>query len=112
MNMEAELDNNRSTFSSIIIFCLGTVLGGFVATVVIREAVPLRDHYVAIIISFVSSGILICGLIAWYFKVIKACKVAFGQKGGSIINTIMSFLLVSVCLLYIIVVSIFYMAIA
>ncbi len=106
------MKNDRSVFSSIAIFCFGTVLGGFVATVVIREAVPLRDHYLAIIISFVCSGVLIAGLIAWYFKVIKACKVAFGEKGGSIINTIMSFLLVSVCLLYIIVVSIFYMAIA
>ncbi len=110
--MEAELDKDSNVFSSIIIFCLGTVLGGFVATVAIREAVPLRDHYLAIIISVVCSGVLICGLIAWYFKVIKACKIAFGQKGGAIINTIMSFLLVSVCLLYIIVVSIFYMAIA
>lgn len=106
------MDNERSILTSIAIFCFGTVMGAFVATVVIREAVPLRDHYVAIIISFACSSVLIIGLIIWYFKVIKASKIAFGQKGGTIINTIMSFLLVSISLLFIMVVSIFYMAIA
>lgn len=104
--------NNRNILTSIALFCFGTVFGAFFATIVIREAVPLRDHYVMIGISFVSSAVLVIGLIAWYFKVVNSCKKAFGEKGGGIINTIMSFLLVSISLLYILVVSIFYMAIA
>lgn len=87
------------------------VLGAFVAVIVIREAVPLRDHYIAIIICSVFASIIVFGLILWYLKVVNSCRKAFGEKGGTIINTIMSFLLVSISLLYILVVGIFYMAI-
>ncbi len=104
--------NNKSIFTSITIFFFGTVFGSFFATIVIREAVPLRDHYVMIIISFVSSAILMLGLLFWYFKVVNSCKKVFGEKGGGMISSIMSFLLVSIGIFYLLVVSIFYMAIA
>ena len=103
---------NKSVFTSVAIFFFGTVFGSFFATIVIREAVPLRDHYVMIIISFVSSAILMLGLLFWYFKVVNSCKKVFGEKGGGMINIIMSFLLVSIGIFYVLVVSIFYMAIA
>lgn len=104
--------NNKGLLYTIFTFCFGVVLGAFVATIVIREAVPLRDHYVAIIISFVFSSIIILCLIVWYMRLVNSCKRAFGEKGGRIINSIISFMVVSISLLYILVVSIFYMAIA
>ena len=104
--------NNKSIFASITIFFFGTVFGSFFATIVIREAIPLRDHYVMIIISFVSSAILMLGLLFWYFKVVNSCKKVFGERAGGMINSIMSFLLVSIGIFYLLVVSIFYMAIA
>ncbi len=104
--------SNKNLLVTILSFFFGTVFGSFFATIVIREAVPLRDHYVMIIFSFVSSAILMLGLLFWYFKVVNSCKKVFGEKGGGMINTIMSFLLISLGIFYILVVSIFYMAIA
>ncbi len=103
---------SKSVLTSVAIFFFGTVFGSFFATIVIREAIPLRDHYVMISMSFVSSAILMSGLLFWYFKVVNSCKKVFGEKGGGMINSIMSFLLVSIGIFYLLVVSIFYMAIA
>ncbi len=102
--------NNLTT--AIFTFCFGLVVGGFFATIAIREAIPLRDHYKAIIISGVLAAIVVSALIRWYFKVVRLCYQVLGAKGGGMINSILSFLLVSIVLLFLLVVGIFYAAIA
>jgi len=104
--------NNNLFKSTIFAFCFGVVVGCFVATIVIREAVPLRDHYQVIIISSIFAVIIGAALIMWYFKVVNVCYKVLGNKGGGMINTIMSFLLVSIVLIFLLVVGIFYAAIA
>jgi hypothetical protein len=102
-------DNFKST---IFAFCFGVVVGSFIATIVIREAIPLRDHYKVIILTSIFAMIIVAALIIWYFKVVNGCYKVLGPKGGGMINTILSFLLVSIVLLFLLVVGIFYAAIA
>lgn len=104
--------NNKSLLSVIFTFCFGVAFGTFFTIIVIREAVPLREHYVAMAACSILALIITAGLIFWYFKVINASRKAFGEKGGGIINTILSFLLVSIVLIFVLVVGIFYAAIA
>lgn len=104
--------NNRNVSSPIFSFCFGVVFGTFLTIIVIREAFPLRDHYVALVVCSILAVIIASVLIFWYFKVINASRAAFGEKGGGIINTILSFLLVSIVLIFVLVVGIFYAAIA
>lgn len=104
--------NNNTLASTIFTFCFGAVVGGFIAVIAIREAIPLRDHYMAILISSILAVVIVTALIIWYLKVVKICYKVLGAKGGSMINTILSFLLVSIVLLFLLVVGIFYAAIA
>ena len=103
---------NNNFISTIFAFCFGTVLGAFVATITIREALPLREHYIAIIISAVLSIIIVIGLILWYFNVVNSCRRILGQRGGRLCNSILSFLIVSIAILFILIVGIFFAAIA
>jgi uncharacterized Tic20 family protein len=98
--------------STIFTFCFGVVVGGFLTIIAIREAIPLRDHYMAILVSSIFAVFIVAALILWYFKVVKVCYKVLGEKGGGMINTILSFLLVSIVLLFLVVVGIFYAAIA
>jgi len=104
--------DNKSLSSVIFAFCFGVAFGTFFTIIVIREAVPLREHYVALVVCSILAFIIITVLIWWYFRVINASRKAFGEKGGGIINTILSFLLVSIVLIFVLVVGIFYAAIA
>jgi len=104
--------NNRSLLSIISSFCFGVTFGVFFTIIVIREAFPLREHYIALSVCSVLAVIITLVLIVWYFRVLSASRRAFGEKGGGIINTILSFLLVSIILIFILIVGIFYAAIA
>lgn len=103
--------SNKKLISTILTFCFGFITGVFFTIIVIREAFPLRDHYIALMVCGVSGAFIVLVLILWYFRVVNASKRILGDKGGGIINTILSFLLVSVALLFIVVVGIFYAAI-
>jgi hypothetical protein len=96
----------------ILTFCFGVFVGGFLSIVVIREAIPLRDHYLMIGIISAAGSIVVLVLIGWYFRVIKICRTAFGDKGGGVINSLLSFLVVSTALMFMVIVGIFYAAIA
>jgi hypothetical protein len=63
------------------------------------------------IISALGSVILLV-IIGWYFRVIRVCQTAFGEKGGGVINSLLSFLVVSTALMFMVIVGIFYAAIA
>jgi hypothetical protein len=48
----------------------------------------------------------------WYLRVVNICRQMLGPKGGEMINAILTFQLVSNALLILILMSIFYAAIA
>ncbi|MDZ7292582.1 MAG: hypothetical protein ONB44_02075 [candidate division KSB1 bacterium] len=104
--------NNSKILTNLAIFFFGLAVGGFTAITVVREAVPLRDHVWMIGISLACAVPIVGGLIFWYLRVIDTCRRVLGAKGGEMINAILTFQVVSVCLLFMILLSIFYAAIA
>jgi hypothetical protein len=104
--------NNSRIFANLAIFSFGLTVGGFAAVTVVREAVPLRDHVWAIGISLVLAVPILVGLTFWYLRVVNACRRVLGAKGGEVINAILTFQVVSNVLLLLILMSIFYAAIA
>jgi uncharacterized Tic20 family protein len=104
--------NNSKILGTLGIFFFGLAVGGFAAVTVVREAVPLRDHVWAIGISIACAVPILIGLIVWYLRVTEACRRVLGAKGGEMINAILTFQLISNCLLLLILMSIFYAAIA
>lgn len=103
---------NNKILSFVFSFCFGVIVGAFMATIIVREAVPLRDHFKVILLASSLGAVIFLGLLFWYLKVVSTCKKAFGEKGGRVISNIISFVVVSTILGFIVVVAIFYAAIA
>lgn len=97
---------------TIFVFLFGLSVGGFFAVAVVREAVPLSNHVWAIGFSLLFGIPIIGGLVFWHLQLIKACRKAFGPKGGEIISHILSYQVVSMFLVMVIVISIMFAAIA
>ena len=95
-------------FSRVLIFFAGFCLGGFIAVTVIREALPLRDHVVIIVIYTLYVIPIIIALTFWYLKIIKSCRQMYGEEKGSFIGTIISFIWISVLVIFILVIGIYY----
>jgi hypothetical protein len=104
--------NNSKILKIIAVFAFGLVVGGFGAVTVVREAVPLQSHVWAIGVSLACAVPILLGLIMWYLRVVNVCQQMLGPKGGQMINAILTFQLVSNALLILILMSIFYAAIA
>ena len=96
---------------AMLFFFFGLSVGGFTTVAVIREAVPLRDHVWAIGLSLVTGAPVIFLMFLWYRSLIKSLLLAFGQKGGSIISSILTFQIVATILIFLVIVSIFFAAI-
>ncbi len=94
------------------VFFFGLAVGGFFSVTVIREAVPLRDHVWMIALSLAFGIPIILGLVFWYIHVVKVTQKALGPKGGELISQLIGFQLASTVLIFIILLSIFYAAIA
>ena len=103
------LDNK--IISRILIFLAGFCLGGFIAVSIIREALPLRDHAYIIVIYTIYTIPIIVALAYWYVKIIKSCNQIFGEDKGSFIGTILSFILLSVLVIFILVIGMYYTAV-
>ncbi|MBC8184186.1 hypothetical protein H8E88_24090 [candidate division KSB1 bacterium] len=103
------LDNK--IFSKILLFFSGFCLGGFLAVSIIREALPLRDHVVIIVIYVIYLIPIIIALTYWYVKIIQSCRQMFGEEKGSFIGTILSFILLSVLVIFILVIGMYYTAV-
>lgn len=103
--------SHSAILKNLAIFFSGVAVGGFLAVTVVREAVPLRDHVWVIGICVACAVPILGGLIYWYFRVIAACRRVLGAKGGEMINTILTFQLVSTAVVIMILMSIFYAAI-
>jgi hypothetical protein len=104
--------NNSKILANFAIFAFGLAVGSFAAVTVVREAVPLRDHVWAIAISVVCAVPILIALAFWYLRVVSACRRVLGVKGGEVITAILTFQIVSNVLLLLILMSIFYAAIA
>jgi hypothetical protein len=105
------LDNSKIV-KILAVFSFGLAVGGFGAVTVVREAVPLQSHVWAIGISVACAVPILAGLVVWYLRVVNTCRELLGPKGGQMINAILTFQLVSNALLILILMSIFYAAIA
>ena len=103
--------NNSKILANLGIFSFGVAVGSFAAVTVVREAIPLRDHVWAIGISVAFAVPILAALAVWYLRVVSACRRVLGAKGGEVINTILTFQVVSIALLFLILMSIFYAAI-
>ena len=103
---------NSKVLSKILIFLFGFCLGGFIAVSIVREAVPLRDHYYIVVIYSIYIIPIIVALIVWYINIIRSCRKILGDEKGDFIGTILTYVLVSVLVIFILVIGIFYTAIA
>jgi hypothetical protein len=98
-------------FSRILIFFTGFCIGGFLAVTVIREALPLRDHIVIIVIYTLYIIPIIVALTYWYIKIVKSCRQMFGEEKGSFVGTIISFIWISVLVIFVLVIGMYYTAV-
>ena len=98
--------------NSIIFFVLGVLFGGFVSLTVLREAIPLRSHVYMIAITGISIIPLSIALFVWYLNILKSVNRAFGTKGGNIIGTLLTFIVVTNIIVFIVVTALFFAAIA
>jgi hypothetical protein len=104
--------NGSKILKVLAVFSFGLAVGGFGAVTVVREAVPLQSHVWAIGTSLACAVPILLGLVFWYLRVVNVCRQMLGPKGGEMINAILTFQLVSNALLILILMSIFYAAIA
>jgi hypothetical protein len=95
-------------FSKIAIFIFGFCLGGFISVSIIREAVPLRDHVYVIGIYIIYILPIIAALFFWHKSIIKAGMEIFGEEKGDFLGTIFTFIDVSILVILILVIGIFY----
>ncbi|MEK7726830.1 MAG: hypothetical protein AAB354_00385 [candidate division KSB1 bacterium] len=93
-------------------FVFGLCLGGFLAVTVVREAIPLRDHVWAIGLALLTGAPMITIMYMWFKSLLKKVRVVLGEKGGDVISSILTFQLVALLIIFLIVISILYAAIA
>jgi len=101
--------SNLST--SFVTFLFGLLLGSFGTAFVIREVFPLREHYLAILIALVAGGPILLILFLWYLSIIRYAQRVFGQRGGEVIGRLLTFIIVSISVFFILVMGIFYAAV-
>lgn len=93
-------------------FVFGFCLGGFLAVTVVREAIPLRDHVWAIGLSLLTGAPIIVIMYMWFKSLLRKVRVVLGEKGGDVISSILTFQLAALLIIFLIVISILYAAIA
>ena len=93
-------------------FVFGFCLGGFLAVTVVREAIPLRDHVWAIGLSLLTGAPIIVIMYMWFKSLLRKVRVVLGDKGGDVISSILTFQIAALLIIFLIVISILYAAIA
>ncbi len=94
------------------VFLLGLLLGAFVTTAVIREALPLKAHAVTIGIYLVTCLPVVIILFIYYVSLTKYVKNKLGEKGGEVINRVLTFLLVTILIVSILFLGLLFSAVA
>ena len=93
-------------------FAFGLAVGGLASVTVVREAIPLREHVWAIGLSLAMGVPIFFLLFLWYKSLLKSIRTVLGEKGGTVISSILTFQVVTTAMLFLLIVSIFYAAIA
>ncbi len=97
---------------ALALFFFGVAVGGFFAVTVVREAVPLRDHVWMIALTLVFGTPILLGLALWYIRMVRVTRKVLGPKGGDLISQLLGFQIASTALILVVLLSIFYAAIA
>ncbi len=82
------------------------------AFTIVREAVPLRDHAWAIGLSVLCGAPVVLIMFMWYQSLLRKVREVLGEKGGGVIGAILTFQIVASLIVFLIVISILYAAIA
>lgn len=93
-------------------FTFGLCFGMLMAVTVVREAVPLRNHAWSIGVSAASGVPIFYLLYRWYKTLLKSVRAVLGEKGGAVISSILTFQIVAMTIIFLIVITILYAAIA
>jgi len=104
--------NESKVKQAMMFFTFGLCFGGFMAVAVVREAVPLRDHAWSIGISLLTGVPIFYLLYRWYKTLLHSVRTVLGEKGGAVISSIVTFQIVAMTIIFLIVISILYAAIA
>jgi hypothetical protein len=104
--------SNTRPVSVIIAYVAGICTGGLLAVFVIREMVPLRDHVWVVIISGILASPIFVLLVLWYFRVVRECRKAFGEKGGAIVTSLLTFIVVSLSIVFLLIAGLLFSAVA
>ena len=78
----------------------------------VREAIPLRDHVWAIGLSLLTGAPIMVIMYMWFKSLLKKVRLVLGEKGGDVISSILIFQIVALLIVFLIVISILYAAIA
>ena len=93
-------------------FIFGFCMGGFLAVTVVRESIPLRDHVWAIGLALLTGVPMITLMYMWFKSLLRKVRLILGEKGGDVISSIVTFQIVAMLIIFLIVISILYAAIA
>lgn len=94
--------------SKVLIFIFGFSLGGFVAVALVREAVPLRDHIYVMIVYIIYVFPIFIGLFFWYKSVIRSIRKFVGDEKADFYASLFSFFFVSLIVIFILTIGLFY----
>ena len=95
-----------------MIFLLGVCLGTFLTVTIIREALPLKQHFPVVVIYTLCITPIFLILFFWYLHIIKVIRHVFGSKEGEAIILIILFLIVTTVLVFSLLSGLFFFAIA
>lgn len=104
--------NESKVRQAMMFFTFGLCFGGLMAVTVVREAIPLRDHVWSIGISLLTGVPILYILYRWYKSLLKSVRLVLGEKGGAVVSSILTFQIVAMTIIFLIVISILYAAIA
>ena len=96
----------------MLAFLFGLCMGALTALTIIREAVPLQSHVWSIGLASVAGLPIFLMLFFWYKSLLKSVRVVLGEKGGGLIGSIVTFQVTAMTIIFLIVLTIFFAAIA
>lgn len=92
-------------------FVIGMLSGIFGVITFRHEIWPIAGHVKEMTLYVVSVVPIFLILFIWYMKIIESSKKVFGRSLGELINAILSFLLVTLILLFAVIIGIFFVVV-
>ena len=91
-------------------FLFGLLVGALGAVVVVREAVPLREHAYVIGIYLACALPLLLIVFAWYLRTVRVFRRLLGEKAGDLVANFTAFVFVGLFVVFLIVIGLLYAA--